>query len=279
MDNLRTDMKNFTVGKIRRSLQRFLDFAGDLSRADMNTFDDRLSLLMNYCQNDEIFQVIDRQLTDIKSVDFDAWYAEKKPTMGGMEGSGELTFPTNLDERLSLMYQLLRRIKSGDLKFLDFSTTFFITGDNSIDSYHYAFNDAIVEPLMRELGYRFEDIEESLPENQRVSVPLAQVQIIHKANTVIQQSASGSDINQTAKISYGSEVQRLFNELKQEIRDKVLDESKRSDVLEIVESAEVLTQAEEPKQSSIKALLGALPPLGNIGSITSAILSTISAMG
>ena len=56
-------MKNFTVGKIRRSLQRFKDFAGDLSRADMNTFDDRLSLLMDYCKNDEVFQIIDKQLT------------------------------------------------------------------------------------------------------------------------------------------------------------------------------------------------------------------------
>ena len=100
-------MKNFTAGKIRRSLQRFIDFAGDLSRADMNTFDDRLSLLMDYCQNDVVFQVIDQQLTSIESVDFDAWYTDRKSTMRGMIGSGQLSFPTNLDERLSLMYQLL----------------------------------------------------------------------------------------------------------------------------------------------------------------------------
>ena len=272
-------MKNFTVGQIRRSLQRFLDFAGDLSRADMNTFDDRLSLLMDYCQKDEIFQLIDRQLSDVSSVDFDAWYVERKSTMRGMVGSGELSFPTNLDERLSLMYQLLRKINSDDVRFFDFSNTFFAISDNSIDSYIYAFNDAIVEPLMRELGYRFEELEESLPENQRDSVPLAQVQIIHNAHTVIQQSASGSGINQTASIGTDSEVQRLFDELKKEVKEKVQEENKRIEALEIVESAEALTQAEIPKPTAIKALLSALPPLGNIGSIVSAILSAIAAMG
>ena len=120
-------MKNFPAGKIRRSLRRFIDFAGDLSRADMNTFEDRLSLLMDYCQNDEVFRVIDQQLTSVESVDFDAWYTDRKSTIGGMVGSGQLSFPTNLDERLSLMYQLLRKINAEEVDFLDFTNLYFLS--------------------------------------------------------------------------------------------------------------------------------------------------------
>jgi hypothetical protein len=272
-------MDNFTVGKIRRSLQRFTDFAGDLSRADMNTFDDRLSLLMDYCKNDEVFQMIDDQLKNVNSVDFDSWYAERKATMGGMVGSGQLTFPTNLDQRLSVMYQLLSKVNAGEVEFMDFSHTFFATGDTRIDSLIYAFNEAIVEPLARELSYRFEEIEEAMPENQRDTVPLANIQIIHNAQNVIQQSATGSNIAQTANIEQNKELDGLFAKLKKEIHEAVDDNESKKESIEIVESAQALANAESPKPRAVKALLKTLPTLGNIGSIVSAILSAIASMG
>ncbi len=272
-------MKSFTVGEIRRSLQRFTDFAGDLSGADMNTFDDRLSLLMDYCKNDVVFQVIDNQLTNIDCIDFDTWYSERKSTMGGMVGSGQLVFPTNLDQRLSLMYQLLCRINSGEIDLIDFSHTFFATGDSRIDSLIYAFNDAIVEPLSRELSYRFEEIEETLPENQRDTVPLANIQVIHNAHNVIQQSAVGSDISQTAAIEKNDELEKLFKNLKEEIGKVVEDKEKERESMEVAESAQSLVLAEPPKPMAAKVLLNTLPPLGNIGSIVSAILSSLALMG
>jgi hypothetical protein len=272
-------MENFTVGKIRRSLQRFTDFAGDLSRADMNTFDDRLSLLMDYCKNDEVFQVIDAQLKSVNSVDFDSWYAERKATLGGMMGSGQLTFPTNLDQRLSVMYQLLSKVNAGDIDFMDFSHTFFATGDSRIDSRIYAFNEAVVEPLARELSYRFEEIEETMPENQRDTVPLANVQIIHNAQNVIQQSATGSNISQKANIEQNTELESLFSKLKKEIDEAIEDAEAKNESIEIAESAQTLVNVESPKPVAAKALLNTLPPLGNISSIVSAILSAIAILG
>jgi len=97
-------MRNFTVGKIRRSLQRSIDFVSDLSRSDMNTFDDRLSLLVSYCQNDEGFEVIDRQLAGVMLVSFDTWYNRCKIHCGlfanfifsvaaiGMRGISQICF-------------------------------------------------------------------------------------------------------------------------------------------------------------------------------------------
>ncbi len=272
-------MKNFTVGKIRRSLQRFIDFASDLSRSNMDTFDDRLSLLMSYCQNDEVFEVIDRQLTGVKSVIFDTWYADRKSTVGSMSGSGKLSFPSNLDERISLMYQLLRKINAGEINLLDFSHSFFTIDGNLINSYIHAFSAAIIQPLSRELGYRFKEIEESMPENQRDTVPLANVQIINNAHTVIQQSASGSGINQSAVIQKETEIQKLFSDLMEEIKAAIAGADGIDEALEIAESAKSLATAKEPKPAAVKALLNTLPPLGNISSIVSAILSGIAIMG
>jgi hypothetical protein len=36
------------AGKIRRSIQRFEDYSRDLTSSDMNSFEDRLNLLVSY---------------------------------------------------------------------------------------------------------------------------------------------------------------------------------------------------------------------------------------
>ena len=269
-------MTEFTVGKIHRSLQRFIDFTNDLSTSDMNTFDDRLSVLINFCQNDDVFQFLSNQLLQVESVDFEKWHTQIQSTEGSMFGSGNLSFPVNIDERLSLMYQLLLKIQRGDIDFLNFTTTFFAVGDSRIDSFIYAFNHAITEPLSRELGYRFEELIESFPENQRDSIPISSIQIIHNANTVIQQSANGSNNTQTATIQPDTELHNLFVELKKEINNSSLDKKQLLESLEIAESAEELSSLSEPKVGVVKALLKSLPSLGNIASIVSTILSIIT---
>ena len=59
------------AGKIRRSIQRFEDYSRDLISSDMNSFEDRLNLLISYCKSDAFFQKIDEQLVYNKSVTFD----------------------------------------------------------------------------------------------------------------------------------------------------------------------------------------------------------------
>ena len=206
-------MKELSVGKIRRSLRRFEVFAGDLTRSDMNTFNDRLKLLMDYCKTDPVLSVIHTQLINMPSVDFDAWHNEILSTVGGMVGSGDLTFPTNLEERMALMYQLLDKVDRNKIDLINFAHNFFATGDRHIDSIIYAFNEAVVDPLARELAYRIEDLEEEMPENNKEIYPLANIQIIHNAANVVQQSASGNNIQQSASIENGHELKQLFSDL------------------------------------------------------------------
>jgi len=74
-------MKELSVGKIRRSLKRFEDFASDLARSDMNTFNDRLRMLMDYCKSDPVLSMIHVQLISMPGVDFDSWHKKVLSTV------------------------------------------------------------------------------------------------------------------------------------------------------------------------------------------------------
>lgn len=272
-------MQKITAGTIRRSLRRFEDFAGDLARSDMNTFDDRLNLLMDYCKTDKVILVIHAQLMNVSTVHFDTWYKEVLSSIGGIVGSGNLTFPTNIEERMSLMYQLLYKVNTKEIDFFNFAHNFFATEDSRIDSDIFVFNEAVVQPLARELSYRIEDMEEELPEDNKETYPLANIQIIHKANNVIQQSASGKNIEQSANIDGSDNIEQLFSDLREELQIVIKEKEKIEDALQVVEFSEELAKKGASSLSSVKILLGSLGALGNIGSITSAIMTAITNLG
>jgi len=272
-------MKELSAGKIRRSLKRFEDFAGDLARSDMNTFNDRLRLLMDYCKSDTVLSLIHAQLMSMPGVDFDSWHKEVLSTVGGMVGSGDLTFPTGLEQRMALMYQLLNKVDNNEIDLINFAHNFFATGDSGIDSIIYAFNEAVVEPLARELSYRIADLEEEMPEDNREGYPLANIQIVHNAQNVIQQSASGSNIQQHANIENNTELNELFIKLRSEVESTITDPSELQSAMQIIDSTEEMAEKGKSSLPSLKVLLGSLGALGNIGSIVSAILAAVAIIG
>jgi len=272
-------MKELSVGKIRRSLKRFEDFAIDLARSDMNTFNDRLRLLVDYFKSDPVLSIIHSQLLSMPGVDFDSWHQGVLSTVGGMVGSGELSFPTDIEKRMALMYQLLNKINSGEIDLIDFAHNFFATGDNRIDSIIYAFNEAVVEPLTRELSYRIEELEEEMPENNREVYPLTNIQIIHNAENVVQQSASGNNIQQNARIESNSELKRLFDELRHELQSNIKDKEELENAMHIVKSSEEITRQGSKSLPSVRVLLESLGAIGNVGSIVSAILAAVVSIG
>jgi len=272
-------MMELSVGKIRRSLRRFEDFAGDLERSDMNTFDDRLKLLMAYCKSDPVFSNIHEQLINMPSVNFQEWHDKVKSTVGGMVGSGDLSFPVDLEERMALMYQLLDRIDRKEIDLIGFAHNFFVTGDSRIDSISDAFNDAVVEPLARELAYRIEELEEELPEDSKEQYPLANIQIIHNAANVIQQSASGNNIQQNASQDIGNELVQLYSELRQELQSVISDKGELEEALQLVQSSEDLSNKGNASLPTVKVLLKSLGALGNVGSIVSSILGVVATIG
>ena len=262
------------VGKIRRSAQRFVDYANDLLRSDMDTFDDRLNLLIHFCSTDPMMSHLHEQMLNHPKIDFASWHDGVKKSKGGMEGSAQLTFPTNIDERMSLMYQLLYKIYNGDVDWLNFCVDCFANTTNQVDTHLYSFNQAISEPLFREIGYRLEDLDEELPEDTMAEVNPTSFQIIQYAENVIQQNANGENISQSANIQVDSKVASLIQDLKDEI-NKVAAGDEKETALEAVGSVEEL--AVEPKKNSraIGYILRSLPTLGNIAAIASAIMTAI----
>jgi hypothetical protein len=243
----------------------------------MNTFDDSLNVFLDFCETDEVFSAVHRQLQSVPAADFDSWYDRSKETGGSMAGSCRLNFPTDPEIRMSLMYELLRRIRDGRIGFTDFVLNFFALSTNKISAYVQALNDAIVRPLVRELGYRLEDLSDHLPDDRKQIVPPATIQIIHQATNVIQQSATGTNISQTATQSINPDVAQLFQALQQEIESLEINIEKRRDYLEVVSSARDIAAGDKPKIGAIKALFAALPPVDSVLSITSSILGILGA--
>ena len=160
-------MSEFKARQVQRSIQRFRDYAQDLISADMNTFNDRINVFLDFCQQDPVFSEIHQQLLVATDATAKDWYAERVGKMGSFAGSASLDFPTNVDQRVSLQYKLLLAINEGSIDFNSLLIQFFAIGSNSISLHISAFCDAVVVPLCRELDYKLQEVEDELPEDMR----------------------------------------------------------------------------------------------------------------
>lgn len=265
-------MTEYKASQVQRGIQRFRDYARDLISADMNTFEDRINVFVDYCTSDPIFSQLHTQLMSVRVQSPEDWYQERVSHMGGFAGSAKLTFPTETDPRIALQYRLVHAVHSGTVPFHDFLIRFFAIGSSSISLHIQAFCEAIVAPLCRELDYKLQEIEDNLPNDRASMVSGAILQIVHNSGTFIQQTSTGSGNTQTATIrSDNPEIIRLFAELREAITRHVSDPAASSSALEIVESAEEEVKKAPPRKTVVQTLLAALPAAGNIAQIASLI--------
>ena len=86
----------------------------------------------------------------------------------------------------------------------------------------------------------------------------------------------GNNNLQTAtQTTVPDELAALFSQLREEITTNVAESGAQSEALEVVSAAESEVAKETPGKAIVRALLGALPKLGNIASIASAILAAL----
>lgn len=258
-----------TAAQVKTSIRKFQDYADDLIQSDMNTFDDCLNIFMHFCESDPVFSLIHSQLQSVPDTDFDSWYVNSQ-----RRGPRKVEFPVNEEVRMALMYELLRRINCKEISIHHFVHCVFSLGTTKITAYIQAFNSAITERLTRELGYRLDAM--ILPEDRQAEVSPTVIQIIGSAQNVIQQSASGTNITQTASNQISSRLDEQFNRLLCEIRKIESDPTQLKDHEEIIETAREESKKSSPKRGSIRTLLNALPHAGAIAEITALILDLIS---
>lgn len=264
-----------TSGQIQRSIKRFQDFASDLIRSDMDTFADRLAVFIHFCDSDEFFSEINKQMESRAKDLFDTWLLERMKTVGGMAGSGDLTFPVDLDERMAIQFEILRRINAGAMDVLGFTHQFFSIGSH-ISDHIRALNEAVTKALAREMKYRLEEVLEQLPEDKKAEAPPTIHQIFNHVGSLVQQHASGGHISQVATIGYPDDLKAAFVDL----RAAVAEHEKDPEVLKAhndsIDAAEQLASIEKPKLSAIKTLLGTLPSIASITNSVATIVKTLS---
>jgi len=129
-------------------------------------------------------------------------------------------------------------------------------------------------PLIRELNYKLQDIEDGLPEDKTAIVSPSIFQVITNYGQMIQQHAVGSGHTQSATINIEeSDWAPLLHQLREEIKSATLSPEENKTNVDLVDGVEAQFRSGKPNKTIVQTLLGALPPLGNVASITSAIIA------
>ncbi|MHB8929817.1 MAG: hypothetical protein ACYC5R_04390, partial [Melioribacteraceae bacterium] len=260
-------MQEYKKTTVKRSIQKFRDYANDFIKSDMNTFDDRLNVFVHFCVTDEVFSKIDLQLSSNQNVDVLVWYKESVSKMGSM-GTAKLSFPVNEIDRLSFLYLIVKALSEKKIRKNDFLIRFFATGSSKMDSYIITFINAIVIPLVRELDYKLEEIESSFSASANENVPASILQIINAGDNFIQQISQGNENTQKASIKIKNvELEKLIAELKNAIMSDITDKNEKLRAIDLANGVEKELSLEEPNKTVISTLLKAIPVIGSIGSI------------
>jgi hypothetical protein len=265
-----------TAGQIHASIRRFTDFSQDLLAADMQTFDDRITLLTDFAKTDPVFLTIHEQLVTRKSANFADWFKSQGDNHGiRLRG---FSFPTDLDDRVAIQYQFLVYAAEQGRSFIKSLLGWFYSKSASVDVYIQKFCNAVLQPLFRELGYRLQEIEGNLPADKALLVESGFLQIIHNQGSIIQQFATGDGNSQTASVAnQNADVGNLLKELRTLADKSNLDAESAQSSKDIIETVERELSQPKPKRTIVETLLKALPfataAMGLIAAIIKAVWS------
>jgi len=269
--------KLFERKEILRSFQKFNDYSSDLLTSNSSTFDTRLAIFIDFCEKDKVMGFITTQL---KGYDFAKWKQEFDQSGGSMAGSADFKLPVDEDERLSLLYQMLLKTNSEEFNFLTFCTMAFCLGNRTISGYIYEFNEAITRPLVRDLGYKLEEIGDNIGEvkgSQQITQD--HLIIINNGNITNSQLAIGANIKQI-KVSRDADLDALVNKLADLIiTDKSLMDTNKDDLLSDVESMKLEMQKNRPIKGRIMGYLENFVTVASLAEMSQQIIGYISTSG
>lgn len=263
-----------TSGQVQKSIQRFKEYASDLICSNVDTFEDRLLVFIHFCETDEFFSEINKQIDLLTKDRFEQWYLERVNTTKSMAGSGDLAFPIDLDSRMAFQFEILRRMNSGNMNLLGFTTQFFSVG-SKISDHVRALNEAVTKPMAREMKHRLEDVLEQLPKDKNTEVIPTISQVFHHVGNVIQQHASGTNINQSASIGLNDELKAAFADLRAAIASHEKNIEKLREHNETIDAAEQLATSDKPKAGAVRKLLDSLPTIASVATSIATIVKIL----
>lgn len=170
---------SFKQRQVALSFRKFNDYASDVVHSDYSTFPTRFEIFLHHCENDEVMKVITSQLKEVDT-NFQEWYLKGQNTGGSMVGSKEFRLPVDEIKRDALLYQLLLKFNSKEIDLLGFCMDYF--GEtSSINATIRSFNSAILSILVRSIGYKLEEISESIKSdlNNTQDVPIKMLNVYY----------------------------------------------------------------------------------------------------
>lgn len=85
-------------------------------------------------------------------VDFPTWYGAAMKTIGGMVGSGDLNWPLDRAERVSMMREMFRYIRQDPSRLFEIAHNFTYGGSGSYANDFHSFSQKIARPFLRDLS-------------------------------------------------------------------------------------------------------------------------------
>lgn len=132
---------------VREAVDELENYASDIQRSTHHTIQNALRRYVARLDAEPLATLVSAVLPP---VDFAAWYASARETIGSMVGSGELDWPLNTGERVSLQRELLRRAASGDVDLIKYTYDFHYI-ENSFDTNIQQFVSQDFDPFHRDL--------------------------------------------------------------------------------------------------------------------------------
>lgn len=268
--------QSFELKEILKAFRRFEDYNSDLLISDSATFETRLAILIDFCENDKVMSFITSQL---KGYDFTLWYGDFKKTGRSMGGCADFKLPLDENDRLSLLYQILLKTNYNEFDLTTFCIMAFGSGDRTITGYIDKFNEAITRPLVRDLGYKMDEIADGIEKTDKTQ-EISQDHLMFINTGVISNSQFALGINiKQIKVSKNLDLDNLINNLADLIiGDNSIENSEKEDLLYDVESMKTELQKNTVNKERIMGYLTNFVTFTNLAEISHEIIELISSM-
>ena len=264
-------MDTLRAGQVKRSPQRFSDFGADLSAADQTTIEDRLAMFVEFCSTDPTISIIHEQLLNVPNVDLATWMLNAKEARTAI-------FSTNLDQRLSLMYQIVPAVRTEKLQTCWISSIEIIgSSATRIDRMIAEFTTVIVQPMVRELRYRLADIH--LPPDDSQIVGASVVQVIANSGTLVQQVAPhSSQVTMNTAMGH-AQLQSCARDLLEAVRRSNLEDGAKRDAEQVATAIAEELSSSSPRGGVLRGLMNSLPTTADIAQIVGTIAQLLNQAG
>ncbi len=147
--------EKFDRKQVEISFRKFKDYSDDVVSANNILFHTKFNIFIDHCENDPVMSFICKQLKNI-DINSDEWLRKGQSTGGSMVGSCQFDLPVDEKTRDALLYQLCLKVNKHEIDLFKFCLVLFRS--NSLNKAVYDFNEAIIKPMVRSIGYKLEEI-------------------------------------------------------------------------------------------------------------------------